>query len=144
MVKINLRMNLSHFLNKSYEKDVMNKLYEIHNDKILFYLKLWYEDGSVVTSDLKRFLMEYESKLHYKTIIKVGNELKPNEFVWYDIIDVNSRNLNNLLRFEYIYNKKEQILDGLEEFHKCAKFCTSPKPPKRQKRNDYESSNSRK
>ena len=77
MVKINLRMNLSHFLNKSYEKDVMNKLFEIHNDKILFYLKLWYEDGSVVTSDLKRFLMEYESKLHYKTIIKVGNELKP-------------------------------------------------------------------
>ena len=144
MVKINLRMNLSHFLNKSYEKDVMNKLYEIHNDKILFYLKLWYEDGSVVTSDLKRFLMEYESKLHYKTVVKVGNELKPNEFVWYDIIDVNSRNLNNLLRFEYIYNKKEHILDGLDEFHKCAKFCTSEKPPKKQKRNDYESGYSRK
>ena len=137
-------MNLSHFLNKPYEKEVMKKLDEIHLDKIIFYLKLWYEDGMVSPEDLKRFLMEYESKLHYKTIIKVGNELKPNEFVWYDIIDVNSRNLNNLLRFEYIYNKKEQILDGLEEFHKCAKFCTSEKPPKRQKRNDYESSYSRK
>ena len=144
MVKINLRMNLSHFLNKSYEKEVMKKLDEIHLDKIIFYLKLWYEDGTVTPEDLKRFLMEYESNLHFKTVVKVGNELKPNEFVWYDIIDVNSRNLNNLLRFEYIYNKKEQILDGLEEFHKCAKFCTSEKPPKRQKRNDYESSYSRK
>ena len=144
MVKINLRMNLSHFLNKSYEKEVMKKLDEIHLDKIIFYLKLWYEDGTVTPEDLKRFLMEYESKLHYKTIIKVGNELKPNEFVWYDIIDVNSRNLNNLLRFEYIYNKKELILDGLDEFHKCAKFCTSEKPPKKQKRNDYESGYSRK
>ena len=144
MVKINLRMNLSHFLNKSYEKEVMKKLDEIHLDKIIFYLKLWYEDGTVTPEDLKRFLMEYESNLHFKTVVKVGNELKPNEFVWYDIIDVNSRNLNNLLRFEYIYNKKEHILDGLDEFHKCAKFCTSEKPPKRQKRNDYESSYSRK
>ena len=144
MVKINLRMNLSHFLNKSYEKEVMKKLDEIHLDKIIFYLKLWYEDGTVTPEDLKRFLMEYESNLHFKTVVKVGNELKPNEFVWYDIIDVNSRNLNNLLRFEYIYNKKEHILDGLDEFHKCAKFCTSEKPPKKQKRNDYESSYSRK
>ena len=144
MVKINLRMNLSHFLNKSYEKEVMKKLDEIHLDKIIFYLKLWYEDGTVTPEDLKRFLMEYESNLHFKTVVKVGNELKPNEFVWYDIIDVNSRNLNNLLRFEYIYNKKEHILDGLDEFHKCAKFCTSEKPPKKQKRNDYESGYSRK
>ena len=105
---------------------------------------MWYEDGTVTPEDLKRFLMEYESNLHFKTVVKVGNELKPNEFVWYDIIDVNSRNLNNLLRFEYIYSKEEDILKGLDEFHKCAKFCTSEKPPKKQKRNDYESGYSRK
>ena len=110
-------MNLSHFLNKPYEKEVMKKLDEIHLDKIIFYLKLWYEDGTVSPEDLKRFLMEYESNLHFKTTVKVGSKLKPNEFVWYDIIDANSRNLNNLLRFEYIYNKKEHILDGLDEFH---------------------------
>ena len=144
MVKINLRMNLSHFLNKSYEKDVMNKLFEIHNDSILFYWELWYEDGLVATSDLKRFLMEYESKLHYKTTVTVGNKLPINGFVWFDIIDSNNRQQNNLVRFEYIYSKEEDVLKGLDEFHECAKFCTSPKPPKRQKRNDYESSNSRK
>ena len=35
MVKISLRMKLSDFLNKSHEKGVMNKLFEIHNDKII-------------------------------------------------------------------------------------------------------------
>ena len=143
MVKISLRMKLSDFLNKSYEKVVMNKLFEIHNDKILFYLKLWYKDGLVATSDLKRFLMEYESKLHYKTTVTVGNKLHNNDFVWFDIVDRNNRNQNNLVRFEYIYSKEEDVLKGLDEFHECAKFCTSPKPPKRQKRNDYESSNRR-
>ena len=137
-------MRLSDFLNKSYEKDVMNKLFEIHNDSILFYWELWYEDGLVATSDLKRFLMEYESKLHYKTTVTVGNKLPINGFVWFDIIDSNNRQQNNLVRFEYIYSKEEDILKGLDEFHQCAKFCTSEKPPKRQKRNDYESSNSRK
>ena len=93
MVKINLRMNLSHFLNTSYEKEVMKKLDEIHLDNIIFYLKLWYEDGTLLPEDLTRFMKEYESNLHFKTNIKIGNKLKPNEFVWYDIIDVKSRNL---------------------------------------------------
>ena len=42
------------------------------------------------------------------------------------------------------YNNKNQILDAIDEFHKAAKFCTSEKPPRVQKRNDYESSNNRK
>ena len=117
-MKISLRMNLSDFINKDYEKDIVEKLEGVHNDDIKYYLTLWYKDGTVSPEDIKKFLLEYESNLHFKTTIKVGNELKPNEFIWYDIIDANSRNLNNLLRFEYIYNKKEQILDGLNEFHK--------------------------
>ena len=52
--------------------------------------------------------------------------------------------MSDRIRFQYIYNKKEDILKGLDEFHKCATFCTSEKPPKKQKRNDYESSYSRK
>ena len=70
--------------------------------------------------------------------------MRPNDFVWYDIIDKNNANKTNRVRFQYIYNREEQILDGLNEFYNCAKFCTSEKPPKRQKRNDYESSDSRK
>ena len=36
-----------------------------------------------------------------------------------------------------IRNKK-QLFEGLNQFHKAAKFCLSDKPTKRQKRNDYE------
>ena len=144
MMKVNVRMNLFHFLNKPHEKDIIDKLSEISDDSIVFYLRLWYEDGYISTKDLKEFLLKYESSLHFKTNIKVGNDLKPNEFVWFNIVDNENVNKSNRVRFEYIYNSEKQILKGLDEFHKCAKFCTSEKPQKRQKRNDYESSNSRK
>ena len=144
MMKVNVRMNLFHFLNKSYEKKVIDKLSVINADSIVFYLRLWYEDGYISTKDLKEFLLKYESSLHFKTNIKVGNDLKPNEFVWFNIVDNENVNKSNRVRFEYIYNSEKQILKGLDEFHKCAKFCTSEKPQKRQKRNDYESSDSRK
>ena len=143
-MKVNLRMNLSHFLNKSYEKQVINKLEEIHKDSIKYYLTLWYEDGHLTSDDVKRFILDYENRLHFKTNIKIGNKLGTNDFIWFDIIDSNNADKTNRLRFQYIYSKEESILDGLNEYHKCAKFCTSEKPPKRQKRNDNESSDYRK
>ena len=144
MIRVNVRMNLFHFLNKPYEKDVIDKLSVISADSIVFYLRLWYEDGTISTKDLKEFLLKYESSLHFKTNIRVGNDLKPGDFVWFNIIDNDNVGKLDRVRFEYIYNSEEQILKGLDEFHRCAKFCTSDKPPKRQKRNDYESSNNRK
>ena len=144
MMKVNVRMNLLHFLNKSHEKDVIDKLSAISADSIVFYLRLWYEDGTISTKDLKEFLLKYESSLHFKTNIRVGNSLKPGDFVWFNIVDNDNVGKSDRVRFEYTYNSEEQILKGLDEFHKCAKFCTSEKPAKRQKRNDYESSNSRK
>ena len=144
MMKVYVRMNLFHILNKSYEKDIIDKLSEINNNSVVFYLRLWYKDGDISPKEIKEFLLKYESRLHFKTNIRVGDELRPNDFVWYDIIDKNNANKTNRVRFQYIYNREEQILDGLNEFYNCAKFCTSEKPPKRQKRNDYESSDSRK
>ena len=143
-MKVNVRMNLLHFLNKPYEKDVIDKLSEISADSIVFYLRLWYRDGTISTKDLKKFLLEYESSLHFKTNIRVGNNLKPGDFVWFNITDNDNAGKLDRVRFEYIYYNEEQILKGLDEFHKCAKFSTSEKPSKIQKRNDYESSNSRK
>ena len=143
-MKVNLRMNLSHFLNKPFEEDVIKKLGDAHNDSVKYYLTLWYEDGSLTPAKLKDFIKKYESRLFFKTRIKVGNELKFNDFIWYDIIDANNANKSNRVRFQYTYYSEENILKGLDEFHKCAKFCSSEKPPKKQKRNDYESSNSRK
>ena len=67
--------------------------------------------------------------------------MKPNEFIWFDLTN-EAGIANSQVRFEYVYTNKESMLVGLEEFHKCAKFCISEKPRK-QKRNDYESSDSR-
>ena len=76
--------------------------------------------------------------------IKVGDELKKNDFVWYDIISKKDVNMSDRIRFQYTYSSEEHIVEGLNEFHRCAAFCTSEKPAKKQKRNDYESSYSRK
>ena len=76
MVKINLRMNLADFINKPYEKEVIDKLDIIFKDSIKFYLIMWYEDGKVSSNDIKKFLLKHESDLHFKTTIKVGKELK--------------------------------------------------------------------
>ncbi len=143
-MKVNLRMNLSHFLNESFEEQVIEKLHDIHKDSIKYYLTLWYEDGALNPTDVKNFIEKYESRLHFKTNIVVGNNLKSNDFIWFDITDRSNISDNNRLRFQYIYNNRKDILKGLNEYHSCAKFCTSEKPPKRQKRNDYESSDSRK
>ena len=137
-------MNLADFLNKPYEDAVIQKLGDVYQDSIKFYLILWYKDKSVSTKDLKQFLLKYESELHFKTTVKTGNELELNDFIWFDIIDENNANESDRVRFQYTYYNKENILKGLEEFHKCAKFCTSDKPAKIQKRNDYESGYSRK
>ena len=94
-MKVNLRMNLSHFLNKAIEESVIDKLERIHRDSITYYLTLWYEDGSLKPDDIKNFLIKYESRLHFKTNIKVGGELKTNDFVWYDIIDQNNADKTN-------------------------------------------------
>ena len=136
-------MNLSHFLNKPFEEDVIKKLEDAHNDSVKYYLTLWYEDGSLTPAKLKDFIKRYESRLYFKTNIKVGDALDLSDFIWFDIIDINNADKTNRVRFQYTYSSEDQILNGLDEFHKCAKFCSSEKPPKKQKRNDYESSNSR-
>ena len=143
-MKVNLRMNLSHFLNKPYEEQVIKKLGEVHNNSIKYYLNLWYKDGDLKPDDIRTFIKKHEKNLHFKTNIVVGNSIAPNDFIWFDITDVDSVINGNQIRFQYRYQNEKDILIGLEEFHKCAKFCTSEKPPKRQKRNDYESSNNRK
>jgi len=141
-MKVNLRMNLSDFIDTTIEAEVMSKLEIIHKDAIKYYLTLWYPDGKIKPTRLKKLsILDYEKSLHLKTNIIVGNDLKPNQFIWFDLTSEGGI-ANNQSRFEYVYKNQESMLVGLDEFHKCAKFCTSEKPRK-QKRNDYESSDSR-
>ena len=131
-------MDLSDFINESYEKDIISKLEDIHKDGIKYYLTLWYRDGTVTPEDINKFLVKYENNLHFKTKIVVDNKLHKNDFIWFDITRREDINHEQQIRFQYVYNNKEQIFEGLNQFHNTAKFCTSDKPAKRQKRNDYE------
>ncbi len=133
-------MNLADILKN--EKVIMEKLNEIHKNSVHFFLKLWYEEDSLELEKIKKFAMDNENKLHFKTSIKPNRSLESNDFIWFDIINAKYGGETNRIRFEHTYNSVDEILNCLEEFQRCAKFCTSEKPPKRQKRNDYESSNS--
>ena len=97
----------------------------------------WFEGGEINSKDLKEFLMKWEDKLSFKTVVKQGFYINTSEFIWFDIIPINTPS-SPYKRFEYQYSDSSKILDGLQEFYNVAKFTTSDKPAKKQKRNDYE------
>jgi len=138
MSRVSLRLKLSDFINSDIEKAVMDKVNDIHNDlNITVLLYLWFDEDEINSTNLKKFLMSWEDKLSFRTIVKQGCKLSADQFVWFDIIPTNvASNLRN--RFQYSYSKSNKILDGLDEFYNITKFTISDKPTKRQKRNDYE------
>ena len=138
MPKVSLRIKLSDFINTDIEEKVMEKINNVYNElhtTILLYL--WFEDGEISSKDLKKFLMKWEDKLSFKTVVKRGSEIKFSDFVWFDIVPVNILpSTRNRLRYQYVGCNK--LLDGLQQFYNVAKFTTSDKPVKKQKRNDYD------
>ena len=136
--KVSLRLKLSDFINTDIEEKVMNIINHAHNElSVVVLLYLWFEEGEIVSKDLKKFLIKWEDKLSFKTIIKQGHELKFNDFIWFDIVPASTPSIS-YKRFTYSYSDSNKILDGLKEFYNVTKFTTSEKPVKRQKRNDYE------
>ena len=138
MPKVSLRLKLSDFINTDIEQEVIKKINNVHNElHITVLLYLWFEEDEINSKDLKEFLMKWEDTLSFKTVVKSGHDISFSEFIWFDIVPVNiptsSRN-----RFRYQYVSYNKILDGLQEFYNVAKFTTSDKPEKRQKRNDYD------
>ena len=135
--KISLRVKLSDFINTDIEQEVMNKINVAHIElSVTVLLYLWFEEGEVSNKDLKDFLMRWEDKLSFKTIVKQGNKLNLSDFIFFDIIPVGTPDTVSK-RFSYGYINTDKILDGLQEFYNVVKFTTSEKPVKRQKRNDY-------
>tara|TARA_R110002124_G_scaffold181853_1_gene349274 strand:+ start:34 stop:456 length:423 start_codon:yes stop_codon:yes gene_type:complete len=136
--KLSLRLKLSDFINTEIESKIMEKIDDIHNElHIAVLLNLWFEDGEIKNKDLKEFLMRWEDKLSFKTIVKQGSNIKTNDFIWFDIIPSGLHYTSNK-RFQFTYTNTNSILNGLQQFYKVAKFTTSEKPIKKQKRNDYE------
>ena len=131
-----VRIKLSDFIDTEYEDDVMNSISKVHSDlQSLILLHLWYKEGDDIK--LKDFLMRWEDKLHFKTIVKEGTKVTSDEFIFFDILPIEEKH-EVWSRFTYQYGDKANIVNGLKELYDCVKFITSDKPNKRQKRNDYE------
>ena len=136
--KISLRLKLSDFINTDIEQEVMNKVNAAHTElSVTVLLYLWFEKDEVSNRDLKDFLMRWEDKLTFKTVVKQGHKLMINDYIFFDIIPVGTPDTVSK-RFSYGYINTDKILDGLQEFYNVVKFTTSEKPIKKQKRNDYE------
>ena len=139
MPKVSLRLKLSDFINTDIEQEVIKKINNVHNElHITVLLYLWFEEDEINSKDLKEFLMRWEDKLTFKTVVKQGFYINTSEFIWFDVIPINTPSSPHK-RFEYQYSESNKILDGLQEFYNVAKFTISEKPMRKQKRNDYDS-----
>ena len=137
--KVSLRLKLSDFINTNIEENVMNRINQIHSElHVIVSLYLWFEEDEITSKDLKDFLMRWEDKLTFKTVVKQGHKLQVNDYIFFDIIPINVSDSDISKRFTYKYKDVNMILNGLKEFYNVTKFTTSDKPMKRQKRNDYE------
>ena len=136
--KITVRLKLSDFINTELENTIMDMINQAHielNASVILYL--WFDEGEINNKDLKEFLMRWEDKLSFKTVVKQSSEIKPNDFIWFDMVPSGAP-YNPNKRFQFSYTNKEHIAYGLQDFYNVAKFTTSEKPVKKQKRNDYE------
>ena len=137
--KVSLRLKLSDYINTDIEEKVMNIVNHAHTElNVTVLLYLWFEEGELSNKDLKEFLMRWEDKLSFKTVVKQGHQLQINDYIFFDIIPTNIPDSDISKRFTYKYKDVNMILNGLIEFYNVTKFTTSEKPIKRQKRNDYE------
>ena len=131
-----VRLKLSDFIDTEYEDDVMESISKVYSElQSLILLHLWYDEGDNIK--LKNFLMKWEDKLHFKTIVKEGTDVSSDEFIFFDILPIEKEQAN-WSRFTYQYKNKKSIVNGLKELYDCVKFITSDKSTKKQKRNDYE------
>ena len=138
MPKVSLRLKLSDFINTDIEQEVIKKINNVHNElHITVLLYLWFEEDEIKSKDLKEFLMKWEDKLSFKTVVKQGHTVKYGDFIYFDITPVTAKEYSHK-RFTYYYIDSNKILNGLKHFYDITKFTTSDKPPRKQKRNDYE------
>ena len=75
--KISLRLKLTDFINTDIEQTVMDMINEAHNKlSCAILLFLWFEEGEISGKDLKEFLIRWEDKLSFKTVVTQGHTVK--------------------------------------------------------------------
>jgi hypothetical protein len=155
MITPTLRIKLSDFIDKPWEKEVLDALSSISEDTFQchFTIYFWYdrEKETIDLSRLSEFLKQREAVTDrpQKTIIRPEFFDRQLYFIWYDIIprEIHDAHHIQYSRFSWRYHDPSNgIVKGIENFKQTWEFVNRDpdKRPRRQKRNDDESSNHRK
>ena len=137
--KISLRLKIIDFL--EHEEILIPMIGDMAKTTQPFPIYFWYQESADINSPtFQKFLRGWESKSNarYKTVIKNLDDCR--EYAWFDIIPYG---IELESRFQYRYNTSGGIILGLKTFKECYDFTSKDKTVKKQKRNDYEDSDSR-
>jgi hypothetical protein len=138
-----LRMNLSYFIGKSYEKEIMNKINEVSQKYAGFDVRLFYSEQDNLTSKLKDFAKRYDGKVNFSIRIAGTDYQQINDVAWYQILsEKDYEKFKDELpysgRWFYKFNSinKDNLLKGINNFESLLRYISEPKIIKKQKRND--------
>ena len=138
-----LRLNLSYFIDKPYEKEIMDKINEISLKYTGFNVRLFYTEDDNLTSKLKDFAKRYDGKVNFSIRISATEYQQVNDVAWYQILtdsdyDKFKEDLPYSGRWFWRIRKidKENLLKGINHFESLLTYIKEPKIIKKQKRND--------
>ena len=138
-----LRLNLSYFIGKSYEKEIMDRINEISQRYSGFDVRLFYTEEDNLTSKLKDFAKRYDGKVNFSIRISSTEYQQINDVCWYQILskqdyDKFKKELPYSGRWFHTFEKvsKENLLKGINKFREMLVYISEPKIMKKQKRND--------
>ena len=138
-----LRINLSYFIGKSYEKEIMNKINEVSQKYAGFDVRLFYSEQDNLTSKLKDFAKRYDGKVNFSIRIAGTDYQQINDVAWYQILsEKDYQRFKDELpysgRWFYKFNNinKDNLLKGIDNFETLLRYISEPKIIKKQKRND--------
>ena len=138
-----LRLNLSYFIGKSYEKEIMDRINKISQRYSGFDVRLFYTEEDNLTSKLKDFAKRYDGKVNFSIRISSTEYQQINDVCWYQILskqdyDKFKKELPYSGRWFHTFEKvsKENLLNGINKFREMLVYISEPKIIKKQKRND--------
>ncbi len=138
-----LRINLSYFIGKKYEKKIMDKINEVSEKYPAFNVRLFYSENDNLTSKLKDFAKKYDGKVNFDIRISGTDYQQRNDVAWFQILSESDYNkFREELPYSgrYFWNLRnigeEDLLKAIEHFESLLKYISEPKVMKRQKRND--------
>ena len=107
-----LRINLSYFIGKSYEKEIMNKINETSKEYSGFNVRFFYSEQDNLTSKLKDFAKRYDGKVNFS--IRISST----EYQQINDVYIQSRPIFDGHMIEYLDSLRDihRMIDELFEF----------------------------